>query len=82
MKPTEKIGPILKLLDKHYPDAHCTLDFTNPLELVVATVLSAQCTDVKVNQVTPKVFKKYPTAATYAAAPLAELEEVFHPTGF
>ena len=82
MNPAAKIGPILKILDEVYPDAHCTLDFTNPLELLVATVLSAQCTDVKVNQVTPKVFKKYPTAAAYAAAPLAELEEAFHPTGF
>jgi endonuclease-3 len=82
MTPGEKIGPILKILDQHYPEAHCTLDFANPLELLVATVLSAQCTDVKVNQVTPAVFKKYPTAAAYAAAPLAELEEAFHPTGF
>ena len=82
MNPAAKIGPILKILDEVYPDAHCTLDFTNPLELLVATVLSAQCTDVKVNQVTPAVFKKYPTAASYAAAPLAELEEAFHPTGF
>ena len=82
MNPAEKIGPILKILDQHYPDAHCTLDFSNPLELLVATVLSAQCTDVKVNQVTPAVFKKYPTAAAYAAAPLADLEAAFHPTGF
>lgn len=82
MKPAEKIAPVLKILDELYPDAHVTLDFTNPLELVVATVLSAQCTDVKVNQVTPAVFKKYPTAAAYAAAPLAELEEAFHPAGF
>ena len=66
MEPAGKIGPILKLLDEHYGDAHCTLDFTNPLELLVATVLSAQCTDVRVNQVTPDLFKKYPTAAHYA----------------
>jgi endonuclease-3 len=82
MNPAEKIGPILKLLDQHYPDAHCTLDFTNPLELLVATVLSAQCTDAKVNQVTPPVFKKYPSAVAYAAAPLADLETAFHATGF
>ncbi len=82
MKPEEKIGPILQILDQHYADAHVTLDFSNPLELLVATVLSAQCTDVRVNQVTPAIFKKYPTAALYAAAPLAELEEAFHPTGF
>ena len=82
MQPGRKIGPILKLLDKHYADAHVTLDFTNPLELVVATVLSAQCTDVRVNQVTPAVFKKYVTAKAYAEAPLEELEEAIRPTGF
>jgi endonuclease-3 len=82
MEPAEKIGPILKVLDKHYAEAHVTLDFTNPLELVVATVLSAQCTDVRVNQVTPAVFKKYPTAKDYAEAPLEELEEAIRPTGF
>lgn len=82
MNLAEKIGPVLKILDELYPNAHVTLDFTNPLQLVVATVLSAQCTDVKVNQVTPAVFKKFPSAAAYAAAPLAELEEAFHPTGF
>jgi endonuclease-3 len=82
MDPAEKIGPILKLLDQHYPKVHVTLDFTNPLELLVATVLSAQCTDAKVNQVTPALFKKYPTAAAFAGAPLTELEEVVHPTGF
>lgn len=82
MQPAEKIGPILKLLDQHYPDVYVTLDFTNPLELLVATVLSAQCTDVRVNQVTPAIFKKYPTAAHYAQAPLDELEQDIHPTGF
>ena len=82
MKPGEKIGPVLKLLDQYYGDAHCTLDFSNPLELLVATVLSAQCTDVRVNQETPAIFQKYPTAAAYAAAPLADLEAAFHPTGF
>lgn len=82
MKPGEKIGPILQLLDQHYADAHVTLDFSNPLELLVATVLSAQCTDVRVNKETPGIFKKYPTAAAYAAAPLADLEAAFHPTGF
>jgi endonuclease-3 len=80
--PAEKIGPILQLLDQHYPDAHVTLDFRNPLELLVATVLSAQCTDVRVNQTTPEIFRKYPAAADYAAASLEELEAAFHPTGF
>ena len=77
-----KAQAILELLEQHYPAAHCTLDFANPLELLVATVLSAQCTDERVNKVTPEVFKKYPTAADYASAPLAELEEAFHSTGF
>jgi endonuclease III len=77
-----KAQAILRLLAPNYPTAHCTLDFANPLELLVATVLSAQCTDERVNQVTPAVFQKYPTAADYAAAPLAELEQAFHSTGF
>lgn len=65
-----------------YPDAHCELDFTSPLELLVATVLSAQCTDKRVNEVTPKVFARYPAAADYAAADRAELEDLVRPTGF
>jgi endonuclease-3 len=82
MEPTKKIGPILKLLEEHYPDAHVTLDFNNPLELLVATVLSAQCTDVRVNQVTPAIFKLYRTAADYAGAPLEDLEQAIYTTGF
>jgi endonuclease III len=82
MNPAEKSGPILKLLDEHYPDAHCTLDFSNPLELLVATVLSAQCTDVRVNQVTPVLFKQNPTAAHYADADLTALEQAIYTTGF
>jgi endonuclease-3 len=65
-----------------HPDAHCELDFTNPLELAVATILSAQCTDERVNQVTPKLFARYPTVADYAAADRAELEELIKSTGF
>jgi endonuclease III len=82
MTPAEKIGPILELLDRQYPEAHVTLDFTNPLEMLVATVLSAQCTDVRVNQVTPALFARYRTAADYAQAPLEDLEELIRPTGF
>jgi len=82
MDPAGKIGPILKLMEEHYPDVYVTLDFRNPLELLVATVLSAQCTDAKVNQVTPALFRRYPGAAAYAAAPLADLEAAIHPTGF
>jgi len=82
MDPAKKIGPILKLLEEHYPGAHVTLDFGNPLELLVATVLSAQCTDVRVNQVTPDIFKKYRSAADYAKAPLEELSQAIYATGF
>jgi len=71
-----------KALAEAHPDAHCELDHTNPLELAVATILSAQSTDVGVNQVTPKLFAKYPTAADYAAADRAELEVLIKSTGF
>lgn len=69
-------------LEAAYPDAHCALDHRSPLELLVATILSAQCTDARVNQVTPALFRRYPTAADYARAPLAELEEAIRSTGF
>jgi endonuclease-3 len=65
-----------------YPDAHCELDFTNPLELLVATILSAQSTDKRVNMVTPTLFAKYPDAAAYAAANPEELEDIIRSTGF
>jgi endonuclease-3 len=73
---------INRALTALYPDAHCELDFRNPLELLVATVLSAQCTDVKVNQVTPTLFAKYRSAADYASADRAELETLIQQTGF
>jgi len=82
MEPAAKIGPILQLLDEHYPQVHVTLDFRNPLELLVATILSAQCTDERVNRVTPAIFAKYPSAADYARAPLEELERDIYQTGF
>jgi endonuclease III len=78
----KKVAGILGLLDKLYPAAGCSLTFGNPLELLVATVLSAQCTDGRVNQVTPALFKKYPTARDYARAPLEELENDIRTTGF
>ncbi|GAB41070.1 endonuclease III [Gordonia sputi] len=65
-----------------FPHVYCELDFTNPLELSVATILSAQCTDVRVNQVTPALFAKYRTAADYAGADRTELEEMIRSTGF
>ncbi len=71
-----------RTLAQAFPDAHCELDFTTPLELAVATVLSAQCTDVRVNLTTPALFAKYPTALDYAQANRTELEELIRPTGF
>jgi endonuclease III len=65
-----------------YPDAHCELDFTSPLELVVATILSAQCTDRRVNAVTPVLFARFKTAQDYAAADRGELEKIIQSTGF
>ncbi|MBK9476950.1 MAG: endonuclease III [Tetrasphaera sp.] len=71
-----------RLLLERYPYAHCELDFRNPLELLVATVLSAQTTDVMVNSVTPRLFGRWPTAADLAGADRAEMEDVLRPTGF
>ncbi|WP_214368394.1 endonuclease III [Pseudonocardia sp. H11422] len=73
---------MLRALAAAYPDAHCELDFTTPLELAVATILSAQCTDKRVNEVTPALFARYPTALDYARADRAGLEELIRPTGF
>ena len=69
-------------LAKLYPDAHCALDFANPLQLLVATILSAQCTDVRVNLVTPALFARYPNTKAFADADIAELEEAIRSTGF
>jgi endonuclease-3 len=69
-------------LGELYPTAHCELDFRNPLELSVATILSAQCTDKRVNEVTPALFAKYPTAADYAAADRDDVEQMIKSTGF
>ena len=79
---TRRARRINRLLAVRYPDAHCELDFTSPLELLVATILSAQTTDVRVNVVTPLLFARYPDAAAYAAADRAELEETIRSTGF
>jgi endonuclease-3 len=76
------IAEVIPRLKKEYPDARTELDWTNPLELLVATVLSAQTTDVRVNQVTEGLFEKYRTAADYAGAEPGELEEDIRPTGF
>lgn len=79
---TRRARRIDRLLAEAYPDAHCELDFTTPLELVVATILSAQCTDARVNMVTPVLFGRYRTAADYAAADRGELETIITSTGF
>jgi len=73
---------ILFGLKKAYPDADCSLSFQSPLELLVATILSAQCTDVQVNKVTPKLFQQFRSARDYATAPLEQLEEAVRTTGF
>ena len=73
---------IYRILTKTYPEIRCELDFKNPLELIVAVVLSAQCTDKRVNQITPPLFKKYKKAKDYAKAPLAEIEEFIFSAGF
>jgi endonuclease-3 len=73
---------IVRRLRKEYPDARCSLNYDSPLELLVATILSAQCTDERVNQVTPALFRKYRTCDDYAAAPTAELEQDIRSTGF
>jgi endonuclease-3 len=73
---------IIRKLERAYPDAHVALNFTNPLECLIATILSAQCTDEKVNEVTATLFKKYRSAADYLAVPEDELKEDIRPTGF
>jgi endonuclease-3 len=73
---------ILSTLKRTYPDAHCALHFTTPLELLIATILSAQCTDERVNQVTPALFARCPDAASLAAISQKELEKIIHSTGF
>ncbi len=73
---------ILARLKAEYPDSRCALTFSNPLELLVATILSAQCTDKRVNIVTPELFRRCPTAAEYAEIPSEELEELIRSTGF
>ena len=77
-----RVKKIIRILSKEIPDAPIALKFSNPLQLLIATILSAQCTDVKVNQVTPDLFKKYHTAKDFAESNLATLEEEIRPTGF
>src|SRR5881296_3009531 len=82
MKASERVAQLIKIWPKVYPGAHCELNYRNPLELFIATILSAQCTDKRVNMVTPALFKKYRSAKDYAKAPQAELENAIKSTGF
>jgi len=82
MKLTERAVKVLDILEKEYPDARVTLDFKDPLQLLIATILAAQCTDERVNMVTKGLFKKYRRAADFAAADLRTLEEEIRSTGF
>jgi len=77
-----RLKKIVRALDRTYPEAHCELDHADPLQLLIATILSAQCTDKRVNLVTTELFKKYRSAADFANAPLAELEQAVRTTGF
>lgn len=77
-----RAGTVLRRLKKTYPDAKCELDWSTPLELTVAAILSAQCTDTRVNMVTPALFKKYRTARDWAQTPAETLEQEIHSTGF
>ncbi len=82
MNKKPRLPEIIGLLKKSYPGAECSLDHKDPFQLLIATILSAQCTDERVNKVTPALFKKYPGAAAMAAAPPADLEKLVHSTGF
>jgi endonuclease-3 len=79
---TARVATLMERLRQAYPDATCSLRFSNPLELLVATILSAQCTDERVNEVTARLFKTYRSAEDYANAPPEELEAAIKPTGF
>jgi endonuclease-3 len=78
----DRVAAILKALDEAYPEAVCALTHSSPWELLVATILSAQCTDVRVNLVTPELFRRFPTPAAMAKATLPELEALIRTTGF
>jgi endonuclease III len=82
IKPAERAGAIYDRLAAAYPNAHCALDFTTPFQLLVATILSAQCTDKRVNLVTPALFARYPTPQSLATANPVEVEELIKSTGF
>lgn len=76
------VQEVIALLKRYYPDAHCALNFSTPYELLIATILSAQCTDERVNMVTPELFKQFPDARTMAAADVLQIEKLIRSTGF
>ncbi|MBP1766863.1 MAG: nth [Candidatus Aminicenantes bacterium] len=78
----ERIGKIIRILRREYPRSRTALEFQTPLQILVATILAAQCTDERVNKITPALFRRYPTAAAFAAADREELEAEIRPTGF
>ncbi len=82
MTARERVAQLVQVFPEVYPGAHCELDFKNPLQLLVATILSAQCTDKRVNMVTPKLFARYRTAADFARVPQETLENEIRSTGF
>ncbi len=78
----EKAIRIINQLESHYPDSKCSLNFSNPAQLLVSTILSAQCTDKQVNKITPRLFEKYPTIEDLATAELEDIKKIIRPTGF
>lgn len=80
--PRKRVAAILELLDEHFPDPKCELDYGTPWQLIVAVILSAQCTDKRVNMVTPVLFKRYRSVKALAAAEQHEVEEIIRSTGF
>src|SRR3954451_900934 len=82
MTARQRVEQLVEVFPEVYPGAHCELNFKNPLQLLIATILSAQCTDKRVNMVTPALFARYRSAADYAAAPPAQMEKAIQSTGF
>ena len=82
MKTKKEATEILKILKNYYPEATCSLDFETPFQIVIAVMLSAQCTDERVNKTTPLLFKEYGTPETLSKIALKKLEDIIHPCGF
>ncbi len=80
--PRPRMKEVIRLLTREYPEAHCYLNFETPYQLLIATMLSAQCTDDRVNKTTPELFRRYPDAKSMSKAKLAEIEKLVQPTGF